>query len=476
MREPTEQDYNAESRAIEFRVDIFFNGLSNEPLAITRDNYLIDLSFLDEACADGDTFIGKPSANELSFTMYSESGMFNPVNPTGAYYRKIKVGVPVKLFCRPVVEGTAVEISQEEVAAYTHAELSEITHEEIQMLGSEDKVFSWDELGTFYVSDWTTDITGITADVTVVDSLYKLLNGNKVKLSVIPNYNMLSLVQDFFRANGFAITTKGEFTQILPYAYVNEENSKFIDDISMGSLSFIFVNHKGELVIQSIDSKAGVDWELTDHDQIISISAQQSVVNAYSGVSVTMQKTQISAEMSLLSNNAQAISGKQKVRLSNQGLTKTPLYALSHSEIESGADCRLVDIDASVFDVSYEIENLTDSETTVAINLFGHVLELIPTTFSDDGDDLLKVDNIYIQTEEYATHIRDLLKKYISLSVPFLELNIRGNPKYQVGDKVHIVSENYNVDFTGWLIRQEYKYDGGLSASIKVLNSAIIGG
>lgn len=445
MRESTAQDYNAETREIEFRVDIYFDGLSQEPLSTTRDDFLIDLDLLDEACSDGDLFIGTPSANELSFTLYSERGTFNPTNTTGTYYGKIKVGVPLRVFCRLVVpEG--------------------------------EEPFEWDKLGIFYVADWSTDITGITADITAEDNMYNILNGRQTRLDIQPNCAMLTFIQDFFRQNGLNIIVKGVFSQTLPFAYLNEANDLFIRDISTGALAFIYIDHNENIVVQAIDNVQEVDHELTDNDQIISISAKQSVVSSYRGVSVTAQKPQISEEVEVLSNRTQEIDSYGTVKMTNQGLAKTPLFALSHSEIKSDADCRLVNIDASVFDANYEVHNNTDLATTFAMSLFGYILEFTPVTFADDTDDLLKIDNIYIQTEEYAKHIQDLLRKYVSLSVPVLELEIRGNPKYQVGDKVHIHSENYNVDFTGWLIRQQYKYDGGLHSTIKVLNSAIIGG
>ena len=38
-RESTEDDYNAQSRYIVMKLAIYFNGLNNEPLEVTKDTY-----------------------------------------------------------------------------------------------------------------------------------------------------------------------------------------------------------------------------------------------------------------------------------------------------------------------------------------------------------------------------------------------------------------------------------------------------
>ena len=445
MRVPTEQDYNAESREIEFCVDIYFNGLNSDPLRVTRDNYLMDLDLLDEACADGDTFVGVPSANEVSFNLYSEDGIFNPNNTHGTYYGKIGLNVCLKVYIRPVATDT-------------------------------DEPFEWEPLGVFYVTDWVTDLTGINVSVTGTDLLVNLFTSEKVRLPILTEYPMEDLITDFFTTNGQSVTIVGDFTRNLPFAYIDKDNNKFLQEFANGALAFIYSNHSGSFVVQSIDTILPVAHTLTDHDQIISINAKQSIVNSYDGITVVCEKPQLSKEISLLQNRAQAIEEEETLIISNQGFSSTPLYALSHVEVQSDADCEVTDINSSVFDISYKLVNNTALATNVNINFFGYIVEKLPITYSDETSNMLKIDNDYVQSEDYALHIKNLLTAYIRLPIPVLEVTTRGNPKYQPGDKVRIYSEKYGVDFTGWLIRQHFTYDGGLKCTITVLNSGIIGG
>ena len=208
MRQSTIADYNSKDRALEFCVDIYFNGASQAPLHCTRADYLIDCDVLDEACSDTDTFIGTPSANEVSFQLFGSSGLFNPLNESGIYYGKITTGVMLKVYCRPI------DIIEE---------------------------CMWDQLGEYYVSDWQTDLTGITANVTALDNLSSVINGGKTKVPVIANQSYEELIRSFMQANAITPTIIGNLSEQLTYGFISDTNSDFLSAFSIGALAFIFL-------------------------------------------------------------------------------------------------------------------------------------------------------------------------------------------------------------------------------------------
>ena len=63
MRAP-EEAYNAKSRRIEWKLDIFFNGAYQDPVSIVRDNFLVSAEVLEETNANivflGDYLDGYP--------------------------------------------------------------------------------------------------------------------------------------------------------------------------------------------------------------------------------------------------------------------------------------------------------------------------------------------------------------------------------------------------------------------------------
>lgn len=71
MRPLVDADFNAASREISMRLDIY---LDETPLEVTKQNYLIDSSWLEEGSADSSNPFGAVSSNELSldFTTIKE--------------------------------------------------------------------------------------------------------------------------------------------------------------------------------------------------------------------------------------------------------------------------------------------------------------------------------------------------------------------------------------------------------------------
>lgn len=439
MRQSTIADYNSKDRALEFCVDIYFNGESHEPLHCTRANYLIDCDVLDEACSDTDTFIGVPSANEVSFQLFGSSGLFNPLNEGGIYYGKITTGIMLKVYCRPI----------------------DTTEECI-----------WDQLGEYYVSDWQTDLTGITANVTALDKLSSVINNGKTKVPVIANQSYEELIKSFMYANAITPIIVGNLSEPLTYGFISDTNSAFLSAFSIGALAFIFFNHAGSLQVLDIDRKQSIAFTITDNDQIISVKSTQSILNKYSGVSLQYVKAQLSNETELLNNKQQLKVTQYTDVYSNQIFSKEPVYGVTRASIKSDNDIMLTSYTASSSDITYE---LVGQSQLFDISIFGSFVEFIDIELADNSDNNLYVKTKYVQNENYATHLKALLNKFISMPVPILELDVRCNPLIPIGAKLHVISQMYNVDFTGILIRQTFKYDGGLSGTMTILSSEIVG-
>jgi len=478
MRQSTILDYNAKDRAVEWCIDIYFNGPGAAPLQCTRNDYLVDCSLLDEACADSESFIGTPSSNEVSFQLFGSRGMFSPTDTTSPYYGKIKAGVMVKVYCRPIAVSSQIvtnDATHDSLTGYTHNVLSKYTHTEITKLRDSSDDYIWDALGTFYVTEWLSDLTGVTADVTACDALYTLFNSAQSIINVTPNYSYEELITDFFGLNGYTPIITGDLSERLLFAYINGDNSTFINDFSIGALAYIYCNHDGSIVVFDIDTHEGSSYTITDNDQVISVTSKQSAMLEHSGVRLEYSKMQVSNEQLVLSNKAEGIASNGVLALSAQRLQHPPVYAISHVVLDSAANCFVGNLEANPYYISYDILNASGLDASVNVNIYGFTIESVLTTISDDTSNDLKLSSTYIQNEEYAKHISDLLHKYITLPVPILELEVRGNPLFAIGDTIHVISNMYNIDFTGILIRQNFTYNGGMSATMSILSTEIVG-
>lgn len=472
-RRATVADYNAKDRAVEFSVDIYFNGISAAPLHCTRENHLVDCSVLLEACADSDTFVGVPSANEISFQLLGAGGIFNPANPNSPYAGRIRAGVQINAYCRPIAMDRDARATHAELHSYTHEFLSTHTHAEVEMLGSVDEEFLWDPLGVYYVTAWETDITGVTADVTACDAMYYLMNDNSTDLLVQRNYSYQDLCTDFFDANNITVIIRGDLSELLDFAYIDESNVNFLANFSIGALAYIYCDVNGVINVLDIDNNGPVDFTITDSDQIVTVTSRQSAMLTYDGLELTYYKMQLTDNTELLNNKEQtALPGSN--RFYNQIFSKIPVYAISNSTICAKNPCSLNSIESNATSVSYNINNDTSTALSFDFQVFGYAVESIAVVLSDNNPNTLKLDNKYIQNDNYANRFKVLIQRYLGLDIPVLELEVRGNPLITIGSKVHVQSTFYNLNFSGILIRQEMRYDGGLSGTMTLLNADIV--
>ena len=67
-----------------------------------------------------------------------------------------------------------------------------------------------------------------------------------------------------------------------------------------------------------------------------------------------------------------------------------------------------------------------------------------------------------------------MLEAFVNSDMPTLTLQVRGNPLLNIGEKLRVQSDKYNLDFTGIIQRINYRYEGFLSCEITLLNSSIL--
>lgn len=428
--------YNAETRYLEQKIIIYFSGI--EPLEITRDNFLIDSSILEEAYSPGDsTPFGNVTSNELSFSLFNEHGLFNPENTASKYYGLIRKGIKVASFIKPV------------------------------------ESYEWDSLGVFYVTDWTTNSNNMTVDVTANDILYNVINGDVPNFSVFRNISFKDFIIKYFSYFGCSVIIDDTINIILPYVYMSaySDNKSFLTALMCSVLADCFCNHKGEITILSKISQRDVKDTFTDNDQIISISIKQSLVTNYDSAVVTCNKGQEGAEQNLLSiNDINLVPG-----LNSLGKFKTsmsPILCVKHVKTVCKDNIKINSFNASDSEISCILQST--SNTVTSLDITGTTLEIIVSTIGAAGEAPLKVDSKFIQQENVANQIKDYAEAYVNVNTPILELSVRGNPQLEIGDMVEINSTHYKVKYSGTIIKANYEYQGHLSCSLTLANASLI--
>lgn len=436
----TDDNYNADSRAIEQKVRITFDGL--EPVEVFRNDYLVSVSVLEEAHSQSDsTPFGAVTSNEVDIELLNDQGIFTPSNKNSPYYGKMKRGVKIEPFIRPMTD----------------------TEE-----------YEWDPLGIYYVTDWSATVTGLLATITANDKLYDLFTDNVPDYKVHTNIPLKEFYKDILSLLGVASNVDSSLTDILNYAYIVSAPKTLLTELGLASIADCFCKHDGSINVQNLRNIGEVRATINDSNQIISASITQSVVQSYDGVSMQCHHIQESDVSSVLSNTSVNIPNGE-TEWENIQFSQTPVYRILYAEV-TGASNAFVNI-SKIYptNISYAVNSADTDQEDCSITLYGTYLEHNKEDLSTMGDNLVKIDNIYVQDTEKAILLRQHILAYLYNWLPILELEVRGNPKFELGDVITAESTRYNLNYTGIIIKQTFDYSSsGLTGTLTLLNTDIL--
>lgn len=440
----TDDNYNASTRYLEQKAIIYFS--SSNILEITRDNYLITSSVLEEAHAQsGSVPFGGVTSNELSLELLNEGGIFSPTNNKSPYYGLMKKGIKIELFIRPVVESE-----------------------------NEDEQYEWDPMGVYYIADWQAKVTGLIATITANDKLYKAFSKDLTALPISRNKTQKEFYEYIFDNLGLQGDIDKTLNTLIRYAYIDKSTKELLSMLNMSALADCFCKHDGTLKVQHLTNIPALRATITDNDQVLSAKIEQSLDYNYDGVNLVYNLPQESNVQCVLSLKDMIIP-KGISKRNNVSLTGTPLLKLCYS-ILSGVKAHISSIEATPVSVNFSIDNPEIETEDCTVDIYGTLLVNNEITLGKEVENCLVINNLYIQESAYADIVYNHLNAYIRDLLPILELEVRGNPKLELGDVIQVDSDKYNLHYKGLLIRQTFDYDGSLKSTITLLNTSILGG
>lgn len=436
----TDAMYNAPSREVEFKYEIYFTE-GAEPLTVTRADYLMSSSGLEEAQSDSGDVLGKVSSNEISIDLYNDNKIFTPTNASSPYYKLIRKGIRIVAYGRAVVADDETE---------------------------------WDELGTYYTTEWYTTSSGSVATITANDKLYKVFDAAAPAYRVTENVPIKDLYSSFFKQLGVDAIIDDTLVDTLQFAYINGSNKDFLAELSNGALALCFGNRKDGVSVISRLRDVPLRATLTDDDQIYGVTDRQSIEAGYDGISVTTNAKQESATKELVSiKNHELATGVTE--LYNLVLSDEPLIRLKYAKVVGTRTARVSYIAATPSSVDIEVTNEAEESHSVDISVGGTVVETVSSTYTEGGSNPISLNSNYVQTPKQLNKVVTYLRSANASISPMLEVQIRGNLKFQIGDKIRVQSDRYGIDYTGILIRNNYAYDGTLKATITLLDASLLG-
>ena len=436
IRDHIDADFNAPSRQVECKVEIYFDA---EPLVITHSDYLMKLSLTEESSAESSNPLGAVSANELDLTLSNKNRIFTPTNVTGPYYGKIKNGVKLKVFFR--------------------------------LIDPVDTL-NWIEFGVYYVAEWNSEATGINATVYATDIMSTVLTEPSANIQVVAGYTFKQFYDYMFATIGHAAVVSSELDGIIPFAYASDSISADLSELTCAAMAMCYSDRAGVITVEPINASRALRATLTDSDQVVSVTVKQSTIKTYDGVSLTYRYPQLLLNQNLLEVTDLDIPAGNYAH-DTMYFDDGPVAAVGHVAVQTLSDL------VTVLGFSYtpwQIKLITNSLNALTTNLsvYGTLVDFTDTVISDEAASMFSYTNKYIQTVAYASVYKAFLEAFVGSDVPTIDAKIRGNLLLKPGDKITVTSDMFNVTFTGVIKRMKYTYEGYLSCTATLLNSDIV--
>lgn len=435
LYDATDLDYNADSRAILMQVEIYFDPT---PLIVTRDNYLIDCEVMEETGSDSiNNPIGDSSANEFSFALLNDEGIFSPSNAAGPYFGKIKSGVKVIPYIRT-------------------------------------KNTNWIQMGVFYVNEWNAAATGLQANVFCYDDLNKVFTGKAARPVMIPNITYTQAYEQFIDSLSLMASVDQTLTDPLTWWYAAQQNRDTLQQLSTAAHAACFCSREGEILIRNMATTKTLRATITDQDQLISADITSALSKEFDGTVIILNSHQLTAMLEILSVKDLTIP----MGLYESPVTQfniVPVVRVEMAKLEyTSINKSFVSFLATPYDLTYAINNTSSAPANVNLTFHGRSIEISKSEYFRSGENPLSIDNVYVQTPAAASKLQAMFTQYTNSDLPFLDISIRGNPLFQLGDKITVQSTKYNINFTGYILRQQFTYTGALRAQVRLIASHIL--
>jgi hypothetical protein len=432
----TTANFDQDSRFVKCKVDIFFDAT---PLTVTKDDYVIDFSILEESCSiyTGD-LLGSPTANELTLTLLSLNNLFDPQNTTGIYYGKIKTKIPINVY---LTEGDT----------------------------SED----WVPMGKYFVADWNATTNTVRANIVAYDRLYDIRKLDTPRTPIAKDLTYYQAFYNLFHSLGLQ---DGEFvidpalTDTIAIMYpLRTTVGDTLTKLTQASLTNCFVDRYGIIRVVKIDTIKTAVSNFTDTTNIFSIDSTSTIHKSFSKVSFKYYDTTIAPAANIANGTSIALPATLIYNVEN------PVYALSDIQVSDSATITALWYDPYVINI-----NINGTATATEVKVQGYnistSMQTVTYTANDNSDNTLEIDNQYLQTLAYVDKLGLLLKQMIACDLLVYNMSARGNPALELMDVVNVTDTTHSIQGSAKIIGAEYSYDGTLRCKYTVYNMQGVSG
>lgn len=367
---------------------------------------------------------GSISSNEILLTIFDVEDKLNIENKKSPFYNYMRHGVKIELSIDYNVD---------------------------------DK---YEKYGTYYVTDWS----GILSDgfhdvvkIQAVDEMQYILNADIPKLGAYAGIRADQLIIKVLSGIGINSSRikihKSLNTSLMFGVAEDSKVGYFLNEICQALCAVIVINDNNDILIMPALTGYNKEYTLSD-DFIISVNNQNNNKNIYTRVKCRYNKKK-GEDYGTILYDVQDLSIGNNI-IYNSQLSRN---AVSITEIRTEIDSDYTDIEAvnfSAYQKGIDFTLNSKSKTDDAkITVYGkytlssekHAISNL--LYNDISRDVTyEMFNDYIQTEEDAKNISDLMARYIELNNHRIVINTIFTPRITVGDI---------INFDNVFLRGKYK-------------------
>lgn len=430
-------------RTVIGKLEIYFNGENNSPEVLDRST-LIDMGILEEAAADSSNPLGVVSSNELTATLHNPNGLYTISNAESPYFGKIQHSLLMKPYL-------GVDIGNGEV--------------------------EYVPMGVFWSDDWNSPGDAVETRVTAHDILYKLGRLDTPYIRVQCNMDIKLIFKALFYALGLAdndFLIDPYISCILPYAWLPEQTVKqTLQELCTLANCSVSTTRYGKIYVRSNTSNTNIVDTLTDTDQIITATNEQTYNSLENQINLTYNLIQRSDVVSLLElDNLQLTNGTYSVAKVN--FQNNPVLKVSYVQVEGSDTAVVSNLQYDSEQISFDISDSASS--TVKVIVMGVYLVTNQSSLKVQDDVLvnemgplpISVDSALIQQVDMANTIGQEMLRVVARKNSKYVLSLRGNPALEILDSIAITDAAEKINGAVVTIRrQQFVWDGSLSVDME---------
>ncbi|WP_256846905.1 hypothetical protein [Paenibacillus sp. Pae108] len=412
---------------------------------------IIELNLLEEQVFDDQTLpIGNVSTNEIDIRFDNTDKHFDPRNTSSPLYGMLKKNRRVKAWLGVDLEG-----------------LGEITYY---------------PLGVFYTTDWNAPTNEVYAETTARDRLELLKQRDFTTSQVYVNQNLYQLadmlLQDFGLTNREYRIDAALQSVVVPYIWFDRVTYReALAQIAEAGLARLYCDRNGIIRLEVQRDTGPSVFEFKEDETIFWADYPFASGQTTNYVETETKPRALSAAGTIFQSTESISIPANETKEMTYKFNFVPCMNVSAPTISAGANITVQSYTVYAWGMSVTFRNsgaVAQNVNSVSIN--GQKLEVVGGSVAIAQDDLSirengklskTISNDFIQTLDRAQQISDTILAAFKDPRHDIELDNRGHVALQLGDKITAPGFDLGTTTDYYIVRQETKWDGALSARTK---------